>query len=90
MHHTTFLKLRHKSNLKEDNLENGTEFNNQTYLRLNCNHKKYLYRSNMARTNDLIILSLLPQNITMFYLTENIYTYIASKKETFNHSSFLL
>ena len=83
MHHTTFLKLRHKSNLKEDNLENGTEFNNQTYLRLKCNHKKYLYHSNMARTNDLIIISLFPQNITM-------YTYIASKKETFYNSSFLL
>ena len=81
MHHTTFLKLRHKSNLKEDNLENGTEFNNQTYLRLNCNHKKNLYHSNMARTNDLIIFSLLRQNITM---------YIASKKETFYNSSFLL
>ena len=65
MHHTTFLKLRHKSNLKEDNLENGTEFNNQSYLRLNRNHKKYLYHSTIATINDLITFSVFFHNITI-------------------------
>ena len=58
MHHTTFLKLRHKSNLKENNLENGTEFNNLSYLRLNRNHKKYLYHSTIAKINDFILVEL--------------------------------
>ena len=58
MHHTTFLKLRHKSNLKENDLENGTEFNNQSYLRLNRNHKKYLYHSTIAKINGFILVEL--------------------------------